>query len=29
MGTDRLFIVKFDFADKLASLPSAPWGWEK
>jgi hypothetical protein len=29
MGTDRLFIVKFDFTSKLASPPDAPWGWGK
>jgi hypothetical protein len=29
MGTDRLFIVKFDFTDKLVSPPNAPWGWQK
>ncbi|HUT85339.1 MAG TPA: hypothetical protein VMW66_00715 [Elusimicrobiales bacterium] len=28
MGTERLFTVKFDFADKLASPPDAPWGWQ-
>lgn len=26
MGTDRLFTVRFNFADKLAETPAAPWG---